>query len=581
MTAPPFRRCCIGLLSLCLGLLVALPVAHAQDYEVPRVTDTYALEHARVVQAPGQVLDSATVVVRDGLIEAVGPNVEVPYDARRIEADSLVVYAGFIDGLSHAGVELPEDSGNNGDDDVDPGDPPFDQAGIQPDRSVRPALTPDESDLGSLRKAGFTAGHVVPEGQMLPGAGAYVFYGGETANDMMLEAGSTLFAQIKTASGYVYPATGMAVIAKFRQLFREADRRQQLEAEYQQDPVGTERPPRDPVHSALFPVLDGETPLAFYADGALPIHRVLNLKQELGFPLVLAGLAESHATVEALKGTDAPLFLTLDLPDKPKRSADQDTTVADTTDEPSRYYSPEFRVPSYEQVSEQEENLELRHAMERQDYLQTAATLDSVGLQFGFTTREAKPGDVRENLRTMIDQGLSEQAALAALTTRPASFLGLSKRLGTVEEGKIANLVVTDGSYFAEDTKVTHVFVDGQLYDYTGDDSEQGEVSGDVSKVLGTWSYTLETPCGERTGTVTIEGDQSGLEGTLVNSQGDERELKSISFDGTTLSFAVDSPQGGSASVSVTVEGDTFEGSASLSGQSFSISGERISGPDG
>jgi hypothetical protein len=219
--------------------------------------------------------------------------------------------------------------------------------------------------------------------------------------------------------------------------------------------------------------------------------------------------------------------------------------------------------------------------MERQDYLQTAATLDSVGLQFGFTTREATPGDVRENLRTMIDQGLSEQAALAALTTRPASFLGLSKRLGTVEEGKIANLVVTDGSYFAEDTKVTHVFVDGQLYDYTSDDSEQGEVSGDVSKVLGTWSYTLETPRGERTGTITIEGDQSGLEGTLVNSQGDERELKSISLDGTTLSFAVDSPQGGSVSVSVTVEGDTFEGSASLSGQSFSISGERISGPDG
>jgi hypothetical protein len=141
--------------------------------------------------------------------------------------------------------------------------------------------------------------------------------------------------------------------------------------------------------------------------------------------------------------------------------------------------------------------------------------------------------------------------------------------------------VVTDGSYFAEDTKVTHVFVDGQLYDYTSDDSEQGEVSGDVSKVLGTWSYTLETPGGERTGTITIEGDQSGLEGTLVNSQGDERELKSISLDGTTLSFAVDSPQGGSVSVSVTVEGDTFEGSASLSGQSFSISGERISGPDG
>jgi imidazolonepropionase-like amidohydrolase len=586
MTAPPFRRCCLGVLSLFLGLLVALPVAHAQDYEVPTVTDTYALENARVVQAPGQVLESATVVVQDGLIEAVGSNVEVPYDARRIDADSLVVYAGFIDGLSHAGVEMPEETdGDKGEgeneDEVDPGDPPFDRAGIQPDRSVRPFLSPDASDLEKLRKAGFTAGHVVPEGQMLPGAGAYVVYGGKTANDMVLEADPTLFAKIDPAEGYVYPATEMAVIAKLRQLYRETARRQKLEAEYQQSPVGTQRPPQDPVHSALAPVLNGETPLAFYADGALPIHRVLNLKQELDFPLVLAGLGESHATVEALQGVDAPLFLTLDLPEKPKRSADPDTTVADTTDDPSSYYNYEFRVPTYDKVPSEERNLELRHAMERQDYLETADTLHEAGLQFGFTTREAKPGDVRENLRTMIDQGLPEQAALTALTTRPAALLGLETRLGTVEEGKIANLVVTDSSYFAKDTKVKYVFVDGQLYDYTSDGSEQGEVSGDVSKVLGTWSYTIETPRGERSGTLTIEGDQSGLEGTLVNSQGDEQELQSISFDGTTLSFTISPSDGPTLSVSVTVKEDTFEGTVSTPGPSLTITGERTSTPDG
>ncbi len=582
MTASTFRRCCTGLLSLCLGLLVALPGAHAQDYEVPTVTDTYALENARVVQAPGQVLESATVVVRDGLIEAVGSDVEVPYDARRIDADSLVVYAGFIDGLSHAGVEMPEDEGENGEEDeVDPGDPPFDEAGIQPDRSVRRFLTPDESDLTSLRKAGFTLGHVVPEGHMLPGAGAYVFYGEKTANDMVLEAGPTLFAKIDPAEGYVYPATEMAVISKFRQLYRETAQRQKLEAEYQQNPVGTQRPPQDPVHSALVPVLNGETPLAFYADGALPIHRVLNLQQELGFPLVLAGLSESHATVEALQGVDAPLFLTLDLPEKPKRSAEQDTTVADTTDDPSSYYNYEFRVPTYDKVPSEERNIELRHAMERQDYLETADTLHEAGIQFGFTSREAKPDDVRENLRTMIDQGLPKQTALAALTTRPAAFLGLENRLGTVEEGKIANLVVTDSSYFAEDANVKYVFVDGQLYDYTSDESEQGEVSGDVSKVLGTWSYTLETPQGERSGTLTIEGDQSGLEGTLVNSQGDEQELQAISFDGTTLSFTISPSEAPPLSVSVTVKEGTFEGTVSTPGPSLTITGERTETPDG
>jgi imidazolonepropionase-like amidohydrolase len=573
MTASTFRRYGLGLLGLILLVLPSRLLA--QDYEVPTVADTYALEGARVVQAPGQVLESATVIVRDGVIEAVEENAEVPYDARTIEADSLVVYAGFIDGLSHAGVEMPDTE----DEDIeDPGTPPPDAAGIQPDRAVRPFLSPGESDLQSLREAGFTLGHVAPEGQMLPGASAHVFYGGETADDMVLEAGPTLFAQLQTADGYVYPATDMAVIAKMRQLYREAERRQQLDAAYERDPTGRPQPPQDPQHSALFPVLDGETPLAFYADEALSLHRILALRRELDFPLVLAGLGEGHELVGTLRQVDAPLFLTLDLPEEPTRTSGSDTTVADTTSTPSRYYSPDLQTPSYETVAEEEANLELRHAMERQAYLETAATLHDAGLEFGFTTREADPDDIRSNLRTLIEQGLPEQTALAALTTRPAALLGLDNRVGTVEEGKIANLVVTDGPYFGEDTSVRHVFVNGRLYDYSSG-GDAGEVSGDVSAVLGTWSYTLETPQGEFSGEITIEGDQSGLGGTFVGPQGDEQPLQSVSFDGMTLSFAVDSPQGGTLSVSVTVEGETFDGSASASGSSFPISGERTSTP--
>jgi imidazolonepropionase-like amidohydrolase len=571
-------RALLGL-SLALIALGSASSARAQSLDdLPAVTDTYALTDARVVQAPGQVTDPATVVVRDGVIDAVGPDVEVPFDAREIEGDSLVVYAGFIDGLSHVGIQMPESDGGN--DGVDPGDPPMDRAGIQPDRSARSFLAPDDDALETLREVGFTTGHVVPEGEMLPGASALIQYGGTTPSAMVLEDGPTLFAQLETADGYVYPATEMAVIAKMKQLYREAERRQAIQRAYAQNPTGQKRPPQDPVHSAFAPVIDGETPLAFYADDALSIHRVFALQDELGFPLVLAGLAESHATLGALQETDAPLFLTLDLPDEPKRSADQDTTVADTTTTPSRFYDPQQETPTYEDVGEEEENLELRHAMERQDYLATAATLQEAGIEFGFTTREADAGDVRDNLRTMIEQGLSEDAALAALTTRPAAALGLDQRLGTVEEGKIANLVVTDGNYFAEDTNVEHVFVDGRLYDYSSDESEQGDVSGDVSAVVGTWSYTLETPGGERTGTLTFEGDASGLEGAIT-AQGEEQDLEAISFDGTTLSFTIPNEQGPDLSVTVTIEGDTFEGSVSTPGPTLSISGERTSTPDG
>ncbi len=578
MIGLPSPRIRAQLLALSLLLLVSAPTL-AQDVEPPTVTSTYALENVRVVQAPGEVIESATVVVEEGLIEAVGPDVEIPYDARRLSADSLVVYAGFIDGLSHAGVEMPSsDEEEENDSDVDPGDPPPDRAGIQPNRSVHSLLSPEESDLEALRKVGFAAGHVAPEGEMLPGTGAYVLYGGDTAGDMVLEADPTLFAQIQPSSGYVYPATEMAVIAKLRQLYREAQRRQQIETRYEENPAGQPRPPRDPVHSTFFSVLNGETPLAFYADGTLPLHRVLNLHDELEFPLVLAGLGEGFRAVDALQSVDAPLFLTLDLPEAPKQPSDRDTTVADTTEHPERHYDPNQRSHSYEDVPDEETNLRLRHALERQKYESTASTLHEAGLSFGFTTREVDAGDIQENLQTMIEHGLPEETALAALTTRPASQLGLSDRLGTVEEGKIANLVVTDGSYFSDDSEVQHVFVDGRLYDYSSE-QEQGEVTGDVSAVLGTWSYTLETPQGDRSGTLTLEGDQSGLSGTLVNAEGDSQELESISFDGTALSFTVSSPQG-TISATVTVEGDTFEGSVSVGGQSLPISGERTSAPD-
>jgi hypothetical protein len=125
---------------------------------------------------------------------------------------------------------------------------------------------------------------------------------------------------------------------------------------------------------------------------------------------------------------------------------------------------------------------------------------------------------------------------------------------------------------------VKHVFVDGALYDYTSEGGE-GEVTADVSAVVGTWAYTLETPQGDLEGTITIEGDQSGLEGTFTGPRGEGEDLQNISFDGTTLSFSVSSPQG-TISISVTVEGDTFEGTASGDFGSFPITGERTSSPE-
>ena len=578
------------------ALFSTLPAA-AQD-DVPTVSRTYALENATVVQAPGQVLDGTTVIIRDGLIEAVGTDVPVPLDAQRIAADSLTVYAGFISGLSFAGVEEPESDENGRVD--DPGNPPDDRAGIQPDRQARALLDPSDGNVKSLREIGFGAAHVVPEGRMLPGAGAIVQLAGDDPNTMVLQEDASLFAQFEGGRG-VYPATSMANIATWRQLYREAERRLMLEDQYAQNRRGRERPPSDPVHSAFFPVIDGAQPVFFYTEGLLEMHRALSLQEELGVPLALAGLREGFRAPAALQETDADLVLTLDLPEDndwappepdtlTTEAAEADTLTtasntakATTPPDPSSFFVRDFRTRSYEDTDDETENLKARQAIEQEAYEQNAAALHEAGLRFSFMTADVDAGDIRANLRTMIDAGLPEDVALAALTTHPADLLNLSDRLGTVERGKIANLVVTDGPYFAEDTAIRYVFVDGRLFEIEEAQSEDAASDAEgTANPVGTWDYTVATPQGDVGGTIEVTGEPGDLEGTITSDrESEETDLESLTLSGTTLTFEFDAGETGQVSVTVTVTANAMDGSIEVPNfGSVPLTAERTSGPN-
>lgn len=583
----------------CITLLgvLSVPPAFAQS-EVPAVTRTYALENVTVVQAPGDVIEDATVVVRNGLIAAVGSDVAIPFDAQRVDADSLTVYAGFISGLAYAAVDEPD---ADTDQDVDnPGDPPYGRAGIQPDRRARTMLDPSDNDVASLREIGFAAAHVVPEGRMLPGAGAIVQLAGDDPNAMVLESETSLFAQFAGARG-VYPATSMANIATWRQLYREAERRMMLDDGYAQNPRGVERPPSDPVHSAFFPVIDGAQPVFFYTEGLLEMHRALRLQQELGFPLALAGVDEGFRAAETLQDAGADLVLTLDLPEDKDWSppepdtltteaaetdtltTESDTAKVTTPPDPSSFFVRDFRTRSYEDTDDETENLEARQAIERQAYYQNAATLHEAGLRFSFMTADVDAGDIRTNLRTMIDAGLPEVVALAALTTHPADLLGLSDRLGTVERGKIANLVVTDGPYFAEDTAVRYMFVDGQLFEIDAAQPEAAASDAEgMANPVGAWDYTVATPQGDAGGTIEITGEPGDLAGTITSDMGsEETDLENLTLSGTTLTFEFDAGQTGQVAVTVTVTADEMDGSVEVPNfGSVPLTAERTSGPN-
>lgn len=530
------------------------------------VTRTFALTNARVIQAPGRVLEGATVVVRDGLIAAVGRDVEVPYDAEVIAGDSLTVYAGFVDALGHAGV--PEPPADEDEAPVpDPGDPPRARAGIQPDRDVRALLRPGDGSVEALRDEGFAAAHVVPRGGMLPGQGAVVLLRepvrGERAEAVLLTGPVSLYARFAGGEG-VYPATPMGVTAVLRDRFTEAARRRDALGRYTTGPLGATRPAHDPVLEALLPSLDGARPLFFEVKNPTEAFRALHLADELRVPVVLAGLPWSVPLAEALRSRGGPVLAPLALPD---------TTEADTTVTAVPYPPPapggtvfitDRRTRTYDDVPTEQSAMQAQRAAAVGRYEANAATLAAAGVPFAFTTLGAKPEQIRPNLRRMVAAGLSEDDALAALTTTPARLLGLDRALGTVETGKLANLVVTLGGYFDDEAEVRLVFVEGVKHEVKEEDLPEGADPDAVVDAAGTWRFTAVTPDGEQSGTFTLEGAGTALRGTITTDA--PHPLTLVTLEGNVLTLRFLQPETGEVRITGVIAGDTFTGSAEITG---------------
>ncbi len=453
-----------GLLSVILaGLLVATvpPAAQAQSgSDIPSVTGAWAIQNARIIQEPGQVIERGTVVVRDGVIESVGRNVSIPWDAAIIEGDSLTVVAGFIDALSNAGIPEPKRP-DNLPPVPDRSNPTPERAGIQPQVDVRDHLDPSDKSVDAYRKLGFTAAHVVPHGGMLPGTGAVALL----HNESMRFGGPTdLFLEFEGARG-VYPGTPMAIMAKVRQLYRESERRRAVEELYTDNPTGLTRPPQDPVHEAFFPVTRHEQAVLVFTDNALEIHRSIDLQHTLGFRMKLAGLSGGFDAVPVLRDAGVPLAVTLALPEKAdwmkEIKDDSLATMLETFE-----MDPDLRTATFRDIEAERRNLEIRQLHSRQQYVGMPALFEREGLTFAFTTYGMKTEEVMPNLRAMIHSGLSADAALAALTVHAATFVGVGATQGRVAEGYMANLTLVKGELFSEDMKVVRVFVDGTPVNY-------------------------------------------------------------------------------------------------------------------
>jgi len=426
-------------------------------YALAQAPSAVAIRNAKIVTVSGPVIAKGTVVVRNGLIEAVGENVQVPADAWVVDGEGMTVYPGLIDALSTVGM---------------PGAAPTAAAGgrggggrnaaqATPAAAAAPAarsngpedrpqttswlLAADElqaSDrrIETVRGSGITTVVTYPERGIFAGQGAVIdLISGEKSGEMVVASPTGQYITLGRGGfgggggGGGFPSSLMGVLAYIHQIYLDAEHYKLVKAAYDKNPSGMQRPQYD---RALEGVIDSRRILV-PANREVEIDRMIRFSAELKQPTILYGVREAYRpdAVALLKKAGLPVLVSMHWPE-PGRGAD---------------------VHLEDETMRQLETYDLAAS--------APALLQKAGVKFAlYADGLDAPRDIQRAVKKAMDAGLSREDALRALTLTPAEFYGVSDRLGSIEKGKIGNLVVTKGDIFENSTKIEMIFVDGKKY---------------------------------------------------------------------------------------------------------------------
>lgn len=418
---------------LVLGLFTLFPLAMQSAPPI-----AVFIQNAHIVPASGPDLPKASVLLRDGLIEDVGPDLTAPPDAWVIDGTGLTVYPGFIDGLSTWGIPVPAASAERSAQPAAGAAPaaprphgPEDRPQTYAFERAADLVSPGDARLEMARAAGYTTAATFPDHGIVEGLGAMIDLAGERGRGMVVAqpiGEQILLRRAGFRSGF--PNSLMGDIAYVRQLYLDLNQYQQAQAVYKNHAAGNPRPEYDHNLEGL-----AESPrLLLPAEQVQQIDRMLAFGRELGVPFVVYGLREAFLRVDELKQANVPLLVSLKWPVAPK------------DDDPAN-------VPDY------------RDLVMRDRSPAVPGLLAKAGVTFAFYSDGiATAPDLKKAVKKAIDAGLPAAEAIRALTINAAAVYGLSDRLGSIEKGKIANLVISKGDIFDDKSTIDYVFIDGQEY---------------------------------------------------------------------------------------------------------------------
>ncbi len=466
-------------------------------------SETFAITNARIVTVSGAAIERGTVVVRDGLIEAVGANLKAPADARIIDGAGLTVYPGLIDANTNLGLAAtapaPRPPGQGAPTTANaPASNSNYPAGLQPEESAFDELKVGEAQFETVRNAGFTTALIVSREGLFNGQSVLINLAGDSVAEMAVRpvvAEHFTFTTLRTGQ---YPTSLMGTFSVFRQMLLDAQRLQINRQAYDKNPRGMKRPEADKSLEALFPILNRTMPIVFNANTQIEIVRALDLAKEFNLNAIISGGQEAWKVSDRLKAANVPVLLSLNFP---KRTATA---------------SPEADA----------ESLTLLRL--RAETPKTAAKLATAGVKFAFQSGGmTNINDFTTNANKAVENGLSSSQALRAMTLSAAEIFGVDNRLGTIETGKIANLTVSRGDILSKDKTITHVVVDGKMFEQkekpktptapkTGGANQQSA----TANVGGNYAVSIEIPGQATQGTWNLTQQGETLTGTIQGEFG-------------------------------------------------------------
>jgi len=375
------------------------------------LAQTIAITGGTVYPVSGPKIDNATVLIRDGRIAAVGTNVAVPAGATRIDAAGKWVTPGFIDGAGQMGLrEISAVQNTN-------------EATLRGNEvaaafNVLEGINPASTLIAVNRMEGITSTVAVPNGSLIWGQAVMIDLDGETIDAMRVKSPVAMVADLSEGAKEAGGGSRAGVAQRLRRVLNDAREYATRRADFRRaqiQPLSASAADLE----ALQPVLSGELPLLVVANRRRDIETALRIAREYKLKLILAGAAEGWMISGEIAAAGVPVLV-----------------------------EPMDNIPTFDALGIRYEN---------------APLLARGGVKVALMeTATENTRDLRQQAGNAVASGMTWEQALRAVTLTPAEVFGVADRYGSLDAGKVANVVVWSGDPFDFSTGVEHVYIRGR-----------------------------------------------------------------------------------------------------------------------